>query len=333
LIGRSILLLCLLAGCGNDANIKSNLKQENNANAEFTEICRRVAKLNMTVVTPGSGIADPSVPSMKKLATVYGINVPDYTTINLDVFAGADTDDKRLHHFIDAINSNHDIIWAMRGGYGSARLIATLDRLPTPKASKTMIGFCDVTSLNIFIAQKWPHWRVIHAPLLIFLADRIFFNDRFEKLLNILENKIDSYDICGIYPLNYKARTLKQVTGPLTGGNLTLVEKSLKTCWEIQTDGKILFLEDVSEEAVHIYGMLYHLKEAGKLKNVKALVFGTFTKAKDEEAVKLYIKGFAQTLDIPVYMTDQFGHGKHNMPLIYNAPATIHDDKITVSVN
>jgi muramoyltetrapeptide carboxypeptidase len=186
--------------------------------------------------------------------------------------------------------------------------------------------------MNLFIAQKWPNWQVIHGTVLAYLNEDLPQN-KFNILLDILENKINSYSIENISPINEKARTEKNVSGKLTGGNLTLLENSLKTCWEIQTNGKIVFIEDVHEEAEHIYRTMRHLKEAGKLSGAKALVFGFFHKASNQERVLLHLKGFAQTLDIPVYVTDRFGHGDYNLPLIYNASATINDGKMTITVS
>ncbi|MDR0632175.1 MAG: LD-carboxypeptidase [Holosporaceae bacterium] len=324
-----LFLFFLCSGCGeNRLNEKTSSMQDDK---DFHEICRRVGGLDMTVVATGSGISKQSVSSMQDLVQKYGLNIPGSALINRDIFAGADTDDRRLNHFIDAINSDHKIIWAIRGGYGSSRLIATLDRTPKPKDSKIFIGFCDATSLNLFISQKWPNWKVIHGSSLIFLTPDSSSN-KFETLMDILEGKISTYEIRGIYPLNNKARLQSSVVGPLTGGNLTIIENSLKTCWEIQTDGKILFIEDTHEEPQHIYRSLYHLKEAGKLSKVKALVLGHFHGAKYQDGLEPYLKGFAQTLDIPVYATDQFGHGDFNMPIVYNAAAKIHGNEMTIDL-
>jgi muramoyltetrapeptide carboxypeptidase len=297
---------------------------------EFSDICRRMGNLDMTVVTTGSGISGAVVSRLKAISEEFGVHIPDQAMVNKDILAGADTDELRLSHLLDAIHSKHKIIWAMRGGYGTARLLASLEQLPKPDSCKTFVGFCDVTALHLFISQKWPNWNTIHAPLLIHLNEK--HKNNFGVLLDILEGKIDSYDIDDVYPLNDKALAEVNIVGKLTGGNLTIVESSLGTIWEIQTAGKILFLEDVHEYPEYIYRMLYHLKEAGKLSCAKALVFGHFHEAGDQERLRMFINGFAQTLDIPVYVTDKFGHGDNNVPLIYNAEAKIHDNKMTVAV-
>jgi muramoyltetrapeptide carboxypeptidase len=330
----------LFCGCEN-ASIKEGARVQNDNNnnnnnhngngKEFADICRRIGRLDMTAVATGSGILESAVAPMRAIVKKFGIHIPDHAILNKGIFAGSDTDDHRLHHLMEAVRSRHEIIWAIRGGYGTARLLAALELLPKPNSSKTFVGFCDVTALHLFISQKWPNWRAIHAPVLIFLTKNSFEN-KFNILLDILENRIDSYDIDKVYPLNNKAAATANVVGKLTGGNLSIVAASLGTHWEIQTAQKILFLEDTHEPPEKIHSMLYHLKEAGKLANARALILGHFHKAGDPERLLLFLRGFAQTLNIPVYITDRFGHGAHNLPLIYNAVAKIHDNKMTIAV-
>lgn len=323
----ALFLLCLCSGCSENYVKEENRYKKCDDTKDFQEICRRIRGMDVVVVSPGSGVATQFASYLKK----SNFNIPDTSLINHDVFGSSDTDDHRLNHFIDAVNSDHKIIWALRGGFGAARLIASLDRLPKPCVAKTFIGFSDITSLNLFISQKWPNWRVIHATVFAYL-DKKSSKNKFGTLLDILGGKIDSYDINNLHHLNEKAKTQKDIIGKLTGGNLTIIENSLKTCWEIQTDGKIVFIEDVREEPQCIYRTMYHLKEVGKLSGAKALIFGCFNGVSDQKKVLLYLKGFAKTLDIPVYATNQFGHGDYNVPLIYNATAKIRGGKMTISV-
>jgi muramoyltetrapeptide carboxypeptidase len=284
------------------------------------------------VVTVGSGINQRQRQLMQSLISRHQVDIPPQALVNRNEFGGfADTLENRLLHFKEAINADSSIIWAMRGGFGSNMLIVDLDKMPIPPNPKTLVGFSDITSMNIFVYQKW-NWRAIHAPVLIHLSEHEFTNDKFATLLDILEGKIDSYDIEDLLPINESARQIKEVTGPLTGGNLTLVEASLGTCWEIETEGKILFVEDINLYPEWIYRSMYHLKESGKLSGIKALVFGRFSKGGQRRNIGHCLLAFANSLNVPVYITNQFGHGNHNMPLIYGAPATIHDHRMTVRV-
>ena len=298
---------------------------------EFDEICRRLAKLDLTVVAPGCGIDASQTRLMRLLISKYRVNIPPDAMGNKGFYYSSDSEENRLKFFEIAVKSQHPIIWAMRGGFGTNFIISDLDKRPIPKVKKTLVGFSDTVSLQLFVTQKWG-WKAIHAPVMIHLAEGNFSKCNFDTLLDILEERLDQYTIDKVYPINDIARNSKYVTGKLTGGNLTLIQASIGTCWEIQTHGKILFIEDNYMKPHWIYRSMYHLKESGRLHGVKAIVFGRFVSGGEQKEIGRFLCKFADEVDIPVYITDQFGHGNHNKPLIYNAVATFHDNKMTIKV-
>jgi muramoyltetrapeptide carboxypeptidase len=229
------------------------------------------------------------------------------------------------------MQSDHDVIWAIRGGYGTEDLIPLLDSMPVPNYSKTLVGFSDITSLHLFMAKKWPHWRAIHASVLIHAVEHVHITDKFGTLLDVLEGKIDKYVIKNLYPLNASAKYTSSVAGRLTGGNLSVVKNSIGKIWEIQPAGKIVFLEDVNLSMEGIESALCYLKENCKFDDVKALVFGRFSIPYYPQIdIVNRLREFAQSLEIPVYFTHRFGHGNFNQPLIYNAIATISKNNMTI---
>ena len=299
---------------------------------DLDETSKRIAALDMTVVAPGAGITEDHLRTMQILQTKYGVNIPMQAIANKATTYCSDSVQNRLKFMEQAINSPHPIIWAMRGGFGTNMLLADMDKWSIPKEKKILVGFSDTTSLQLFVTQKWG-WKSIHAPVLIHLSDQVFSKDKFETLLGILEGTVNTYDINEVYPINAAARKQKVVEGRLTGGNLTLIEASIGTCWEVQTEGKILFLEDINLKPWWIYRSMYHLKESGRLKGLKAIVFGRFVRTgTSQKEVGRTLCEFADSMDIPVYITDQFGHGNHNMPLVYDAKAVLHDKKMTINV-
>lgn len=298
---------------------------------DFDEICRRIAKIDLTVVAPGSGIDAIQKKLMHLLIKKYHVNIPQTAIDNKRFYYCSDTEQNRIKFFEAAVKSKHKIIWAMRGGFGTNLIISDFNKKPIPKEKKTLVGFSDIVSLQLFVTQKWG-WKAIHAPVMIHLAEGNFSKCNFDTLLDILEGRIDQYTIDKIYPINEHAKKKKYVTGKLTGGNLTLIEASIGTCWEIQTHGKILFVEDNNLKPQWIYRSMYHLKEIGKLKEVKAIVFGRFINSGHQKEIGGFLCKFASEVDIPVYATDQFGHGNYNKPLIYDAVATLHNNKMSIQV-
>ena len=108
----------------------------------------------------------------------------------------------------------------------------------------------------------------------------------------------------------------------MQGGNLTIVESSIGTRWQIETAGALLFLEDVGEKGYRIDRSLNHLRQAGLLNHVEGIIFGECS-GPDEKGIRVAIERFAHETPIPVYQTDQFGHGQINYPIMYHAAAEI----------
>lgn len=290
----------------------------------------RIANLKVDYISPATGIAEDFRKEYQKEIRKFGILIPDESFINKNICRFADTDNNRFNRLKRSIYSNSDIVWTTRGGFGSYKLIDRLVTLRKPKKEKFFIGFSDITALNLYISQNWKNWTVIHAPMMVYAGKRRYHHLSWSLLMDILERKISKYEIKGLTPLNRlgKKKNLT-VTGKLTGGNLTLLESSLKTNWEIDTDNKILFVEDCHESAPSIYRSMYHLKAAGKLSKVKAIVFGEFI---GSPKYREYLKHFANEINVPVFITDNFGHGKKNLPLVYGAKVTIRNNSLIVDL-
>ena len=331
--------LAVLSGCANNNNQNFNKEDFEKKlrlqcpctmfSPDQKEIFNSLKDLDYFVVVPASGVGTQDTIRLEK-ATTFGLKISDSCLVNNHILGAADTDENRFKKFNNAMHTNHKILWSLRGGYGSYRIINSLKKLPKPKHKKIFVGFSDTTAMSVFIAQNWKNWEVIHAPVFSHLVNFHFHKDSFELLSKILHGSVKEYSIENLKPLNTAAQKNKLVQGQITGGNLTMLETSLSTSWDIQTKNKIIFIEDVGENSDRIYRSLYHLKLAGKFNKVKAIVFGTFSNGYGD--IKNAIKQFANELKIPVYITDQFGHDKINMPIVYNAQSSIHDGKWTIKL-
>ena len=242
--------------------------------------------------------------------------------------------DRSRNSLIDAIqNKEYQILWCLRGGYGAARILqdinqlikcSTIKNLPT----KFFIGFSDATAVNIFLYQNLGWNKVIHGMNYNQIADaftgEIFDMNNFTLIDKILDGTAKSIIFNDLNPLGNSAKNLKSTHGKITGGNLSILQTSIGTIWEIDTANRILIIEDVDEISYRIDRMLEHLYQAQKLNSIKALVFGTFDKC--EGQVNESLNRFASLLDtqhIPVFKTELIGHGYHNYPFIYGANTEI----------
>jgi len=221
----------------------------------------------------------------------------------------------RAKHLIDCFNNDTSkAIWSIRGGYGAAKIIPFLEKISPPKNIKLLLGFSDITALHLFLENKWNICSM-HAPVINQLINN-------EKLLEELEpiifgnKKTIIYD--QIIPLNNFAKENITIKSSITGGNLSLVQTSLATSWQIQPKDKIIFLEDVGEQGYQIDRMLNHLFQAGVFSSAKALIFGEITPPKDIEPdlCSKAIENFSNQLNIPVLSLPIIGHNvRKNSPL------------------
>lgn len=246
--------------------------------------------------------------------------------IQTDVFFAAPLE-KQWEHFKAALYSDAKVIWCLRGGYGSMRLIPLLEQLTPPEKPKLLIGFSDITALHLFLNQKW-NWPSLHGRTISQLRQDWEMNHEHKQLIDLLFGKLDQVHFSGLIPLNQAALISGTIEAPIIGGNLRLIQTSLGTSWEIDPEDKMIFIEDVAERGYSIDRMLEQLHQAGILnKRPKALLIGDFTEGLEKNGVNLVpeaLKRFAQRVDYPVVMGLPCGHAKNsNAPLPFNTHATL----------
>jgi muramoyltetrapeptide carboxypeptidase len=223
------------------------------------------------------------------------------------IFSG--TVDQRVKSFM-AIAQRRDIkaIWCVRAGYGVYDVAETLAQMKAPAHPKLLLGMSDATALHTLLVQKWK-WPVLHSPL----VDRIGLEHTPIIEKNCLRNTLLDPDYRFHWTKGLRAMgKLGQAEGELTGGNLALVVSSLKTRWEVQTQKKILFLEEIGERAYRLDRMLFQLRAAGKFDGVKAVILGDFTECKEKDGrdlSKILLKRHFQHSPFPVLTGVPAGHG------------------------
>ena len=278
----------------------------------------------ITVVAPATGADNKTLSELKNINRL-NLQIPSKCFAKGRLPFLASSDEVRFNCLRDALfDKSNNIVWSLRGGYGSARIIPDLLKLSKPNKEKFFIGYSDITALHLFLSQEWG-WKTIHGSNIADLLKPEKDQGNFTKLAEILKGKVKQVTIDNLVPLNDIAKSTDLVNGKLTGGNLTMVQTSIGTSWQIKTKGKILFLEDVNVAPFRLDRELLHLKQAGLLEDVKAIIFGSF--GKDLDATMLVLRNFADSLDIPVFKTNRFGHEKINDPIIYNTNSKIIKNK------
>jgi len=157
-------------------------------------------------------------------------------------------------------------IFPARGGYGAARLLPHLDFDLIRKNPKIFAGYSDITALHIALNQC-AGLATFHAPMVA--ADLADADD--DTLRSFQAHLFANGPAVGGRPLFFPKN------GVLTGGNLSVIVSLIGTPFEIDTCGKVLFLEEVGEAAYRVDRMLLQLKYAGKLRDAEGFVLGDFS--------------------------------------------------------
>lgn len=190
----------------------------------------------------------------------------------------AGTDRERAYDFNRMFEDpDVDAIFVTQGGYGSARMMKHIDFELVKQNPKIFIGYSDITSIHLAI-QKYTGVVSFHGPGMAGFNSEDLTNYRKDQLFKAITKD----EPIGEIPLADKKKWINIINpgvteGELTGGNLSLVCASLGTPFEIDTKGKILFLEEVWTEPWMLDHYFTHLMNAGKLQEAAGIVIGECT--------------------------------------------------------
>ena len=224
-------------------------------------------------------------------------------------FAGSDQ--ARCEDFQNALdNPNIKAIWSARGGYGTVRILDKLDYTKFMQQPKWVIGYSDITALHNQIHTKGV--ESIHAIMCVSLPDDI----------TEIKESIDTFK-AAIFgkPINYTLQGSSynregKASGPLVGGNLTMLHTMLGSNTSIDVSGKILFIEEIGEYKYHIDRMLQSLKRAGYFDNCKGVIVGDMSRMRKNTTL--------WGTSIEQLILDALKD--YNFPIAFNMPAGHEDD-------
>ena len=222
-------------------------------------------------------------------------------------------------------------IFCVKGGFSASQLLDKLDYELIRNNPKVFVGYSDVTNLNIVFNQKC-NLGTFHGPM---VKSNMFddFNDFTKKsFLDVLDKKKGERwkfknpmneesgvekEISLLYKKNFEN---KKISGEIIGGNLSIIVTTLGTGYEIDTKGKILFIEEIEEEISRIDRMMTHLKYSGKFEDCNGVLFGNFsgcenTYGKNYELMD-FLQGFFKDYEKPVIYGLESGHEKPDLVTI-----------------
>jgi muramoyltetrapeptide carboxypeptidase len=234
-------------------------------------------------------------------------------------------------------------VFALRGGYGAMHLLDRVDYDLIRKNPKVFLGYSDITALHLAV-QKNARLVTLHGPTM--LSD--FSSYTVEHLkralfdaapLGRLTNPQEADELRPEHTL----RTVVpgRATGPLVGGNLTLISTLMGTPYEVETRGKIFLIEDVGEEPYRIDRYLTQLRLAGKFDGAAGVVFGECVECGPRDykpsigsafSLGEVVDAVLGGLKIPVLAGLTFGHTADQMTLPLGVRATLDADAGTLEI-
>jgi muramoyltetrapeptide carboxypeptidase len=226
-------------------------------------------------------------------------------------FAG--DDDARaalIQEYLD--RDDIDVMLCARSGYGTVRIIDKLNFEKFLQKPKWIAGYSDVTVLHAKLQKLGC--ESLHSTMPINFADNT--KESLDSLFDAIEGKRISYEISSS-DMNIFGKAEAQ----LVGGNISVLYSLLGSDIFPDTDGKILFLEDLDEYLYHIDRMMTALQRAGKLDNIKGLIVGGLTKMHDNNipfgmSAEEIILEKVKDKNIPVCFNFPAGHIDDNRSLV-----------------
>lgn len=284
------------------------------------------------IVSPASGIDEERLTKGLDLIRARGFKTKLYPHVLDQHYYLAGKDEDRAKDLMDAmLDPETQAVACARGGYGCARLFPHLDLDKMAASGKMLMGFSDITTLHLALNQRGL--VTFHTPMPLTLA-----YDRepwvYESFFSLIQGD------ASLPQGAKKAETLVPGTaeGEVTGGCLCLLCDSIGTPNSLETQGKILVIEDVDENPHRIDAMFTHLLNAGLLQACAGICIGEMTNTDSKEDPTMggmpwreIVADRVQSLGIPTVINFPFGHMKTMLSLPLGIRARLDADAGTLT--
>jgi muramoyltetrapeptide carboxypeptidase len=280
------------------------------------------------IVSTARKITKTELEPALKLLTTWGLKAVLGHTIGAEEHQFAGNDTLRTQDFQAMLdNPNINAIWCARGGYGTVRMLDGLNFSVFNEHPKWIIGYSDITVLHSHIHNFGI--ESLHAQMPLEIEKKT--EETQQSILRVLFGSDHSITYV---KTNNISRT-GTAMGTLVGGNLSVLYSLCGSPTALNTDGKILFIEDLDEYLYHIDRMLQNLKRNGMFKNLAGLLVGGMTQMQDN-TIPFGRSAFEIVMDVvreyhyPVCFDFPAGHIKDNRALILGRYVHLNvEEKVT----
>lgn len=262
----------------------------------------------VAIAAPARKISRAEIEPSVKLLQKAGFNVYYDERLFAEEHQFAGSDELRADYFQDLLdNPRVKAIWCARGGYGSVRIIDQLDFSSFVKNPKWICGYSDVTVFHEHINRQY-HIATLHTTMPINVHENEYDTEAVRSFLAALKGEKLHYEILA-HPFNRPA----EVCAPVVGGNMSMIYSLLGSPSDVDTTGKILFMEDLDEYLYHIDRMMANIERNGKLQNLAALVIGHLSDMHDNtipfgRTAEEIVAEHAAKYDFPLFLNFPAGH-------------------------
>ncbi|HEX8890328.1 MAG TPA: LD-carboxypeptidase [Pyrinomonadaceae bacterium] len=297
------------------------------------------------VITPSTPVTDPDrLALVTRTLNFFGLHAKVGKNVGRHSVDFAASVDERLDD-LHSMFRDKDVsaVFALRGGYGCGQLLDRVDYDLIRRNPKIFLGFSDITALHLAI-HKRARLVTFHGPVITSsfteYTQQYFRKALFEtQPLGKLTNPPEDNELRPKHAL----RTIRRgtATGPLIGGNLSLITATMGTPFEIETRGAIFFIEDVGEEAYRVDRMLTQLRLAGKFDEAAGVIFGECDGCGPGDYKPSFatpytlgevVDNILGKLKVPVLSGLTIGHTSDQLTLPLGVAATLDADNGTLEI-
>lgn len=230
-----------------------------------------------------------------------------------------------------------DAIFCIRGGYGTMRILDRLDYEAIAAHPKVFVGFSDITAMHIAMLEK-AGLVTFHGPMAVSnWSDKPLDDFSRESLYRALMQAEPVGEL--VNPPEYDKQTVNPgvCEGQLVGGNLTLIAGTIGTPWQLDTTGRIIFIEDVGERTYCLDRMLTQMRLAGMFDRCAGVVFGDFADCPIEYpefgcSLDQIISDVVKPCGKPVFTGLRCGHCSPKLTLPFGVKCRMDADQCTLTV-
>ena len=277
------------------------------------------------IVAPARKISKIELESSFEIIRNYGLDIVYTENLFAEKYQFAGSDNVRyadLQNMLD--DTSVRAVFFARGGYGSVRIIDKLNFINFVSSPKWLVGYSDITVFHNHVNRNFGI-QTLHASMPINFADNTKL--ALGSLFDVLFGKLSNYEF-ETSPLNRNGIA----NAELVGGNLSVLYSLLGSISFPETDGKILFLEDLDEYLYHVDRMMVGLKRAGKLSNLAGFVVGSMSSMNDNiipfgKTAEEIILDTVSEFDFPVYFGFPAGHIDDNRALVMGRNVKVGIDR------